>query len=128
MKERPLHTIFSLALAIAVSFSMLIAPLGHLEDVHAADTSQTEAAHMSVPSHAHHHDHGHSHDHHFHDGDDQHSGHSHGHNPGDHSHDLPVPLNLRGDMRTPIGNLWASVTPRSHDQGQLFGLDRPPRT
>lgn len=122
MNKRPIHRIFSFALAIAVSLSMLMAPLSHLDGLDSGaltlgQLDQTEA----LSDHGHDH---HDHDHH----DNHHTDHSHGHNPGDHSHDLPVPLNLRGDMQTPIGNLWASVTPRSHDQGQLFGLDRPPRT
>ena len=124
MKKRPIHRIFTFALAFAVSLSMLLAPLGHLDGWSAGAPVLTVMDQTDLAS-AHDHDHGHHHhDHH----DTHHTDDSHGHNPADHSHDLPVPLNLRGQMQAPIGNIWAAVTPRSHDQGQLFGLERPPRT
>ena len=126
--------IFRLALAFAVTLSLLSAPLGPSGSHDPAALAQAEAERHAAlaephgdPGHTHGQEWGHDHEHEDGWPAERHAGHAHGHDPADHSHDVPAPPAFVGQGFLKLGGAWHAPAPSSHEPGPSFGIDRPPR-
>lgn len=115
---------FCLALAFAVTLSMLLSPLGHMgsHDPAALVLSDVER-HAATDAEAD--DHGHSHLDRW--PGERHAGHAHGHNPADHDHPTPTLADPQRITFLRISDSWQAASPPSRDLGPNFGIERPPR-
>ncbi len=128
MTTWPGRRAISIALAVALALSTLLAHQGHSPSHHPAALALGEIERHAVPdalgdSHAD--DHGHSH---FDDWPgEQHSSHSQGHNPADHDHPTPTQVPVQAFAFLSIGDSWIGAPPSCSDHGPYFGIERPPR-
>jgi len=113
--------IVCLALAFAMTLSMLLAPFGPSASHDAAALALAEIErHAALTDKEDGHD----------DGlpGERDADHWHGHDPTNHSHDVPVPADFGGHAFLLAGSSRYVVLPFSHDRGPTFGIERPPRS
>lgn len=116
--------VFRLVIAVAMTISMLLSPIGSSASHNPIALASTEAARHAelapqIEAQGHSHDDG--------EADERSPGHSRGHNPADHTHETASTLPYFAQPVPPIGRRWLAHALSAADLETRFRLERPPR-